>query len=81
MLGFLYATGYGGAVEINQAQSLLHYTFAALSDKSQLAEMVLGYRYWAGIGVNEDCMTALTWYERAAEKGRFLPYHLLPVWY
>ncbi|KAG8849983.1 ERAD-associated protein [Tulasnella sp. 330] len=68
MLGFLYATGYGGAVEINQAQSLLHYTFAALSDKSQLAEMVVGYRYWAGIGVNEDCMTALTWYERAAEK-------------
>ncbi|KAG9008956.1 ERAD-associated protein [Tulasnella sp. JGI-2019a] len=68
MLGFLYGTGYGGAVEIDQAQSLLHYTFAALSDQSQLAEMVVGYRYWAGIGVNEDCMTALTWYERAAEK-------------
>lgn len=69
MLGFLYGTGYGGAVEVDQAQSLLHYTFAALSGESQLAEMAVGYRHWAGIGVHDDCMTALTWYERAAEKG------------
>lgn len=31
--------------------------------------MSLGYRYWAGIGVREDCMAALDWYQNAAEKG------------
>ncbi|KAG8894061.1 ERAD-associated protein [Tulasnella sp. 403] len=67
MLGFFYATGYGGAVEIDQSQALLYYTFAALGG-FQRAEMVMGYRYWAGIGVNEDCMAALGWYENAAEK-------------
>lgn len=69
MLGFLYGSGYGGNVEVDQAQSLLHYTFAALSG-SQHAEMVMGYRHWAGIGVNDNCMTALGWYESAAEKGK-----------
>jgi SEL1 protein len=34
------------------------------------AEMSLGYRYWSGIGVREDCMAALDWYQNAAEKGR-----------
>ena len=33
------------------------------------AQMALGYRYWTGIGVNEDCPTALHWYESAADKG------------
>lgn len=86
-LGFFYATGYGGVVELDQAQvrnrklgmvrqstdvcplqALLHYTFAALSG-SQRAQMIMGYRHWAGIGVNEDCMAALGWYEASAEKG------------
>ena len=31
--------------------------------------MALGYRHWVGIGVNEHCMTALEWYESAAEQG------------
>lgn len=31
--------------------------------------MAMGYRYWSGIGVAEDCMTALGWYEQAAEQG------------
>jgi hypothetical protein len=35
--------------------------------------MVLAYRNWAGIGVNEDCMSALGWYELAAERGMLLP--------
>jgi SEL1 protein len=34
--------------------------------------MSLGYRYWAGIGVREDCMAALDWYQNAAEKGTLL---------
>ncbi|KAG8898720.1 ERAD-associated protein [Tulasnella sp. 408] len=66
-LGFFYATGYGGVVELDQSQALLHYTFAALSG-SQRAQMIMGYRHWAGIGVNEDCMAALGWYEASAEK-------------
>lgn len=32
--------------------------------------MALGYRYWTGVGVNEDCLTALDWYEAAADKCR-----------
>ena len=30
--------------------------------------MALGYRHWSGIGVAEDCMSALSWYESAAEQ-------------
>ncbi|EJT98843.1 HCP-like protein [Dacryopinax primogenitus] len=67
LLGFFYATGYGGVVEVDQAKALLYYTFAAVGG-DQTAEMALGYRHWAGIGVPEDCMTALGWYESAAER-------------
>lgn len=66
MLGFFYSTGYGG-VSVDQAQALLYYTFAAIGG-DQGAEMALGYRYWSGIGVTEDCMLALDWYESAAER-------------
>ena len=31
--------------------------------------MALGYRYWTGIGVGEDCAKAAGWYERAARQG------------
>ncbi|KZT59631.1 HCP-like protein, partial [Calocera cornea HHB12733] len=67
MLGFFHATGYGAVTPVDQARALLHYTFAALGG-DQTAEMALGYRHWAGIGVPEDCMTALGWYESAAER-------------
>lgn len=33
------------------------------------SQMTMGYRYWSGIGVAEDCLSALTWYEDAAEQG------------
>jgi len=66
MLGFFYSTGYGD-VPVDQAQALLYYTFAAIGG-DQGAEMALGYRYWMGIGVSEDCMLALDWYESAAER-------------
>ena len=32
--------------------------------------MTLGFRYWMGIGVKEDCMRALDWYESVAHKGK-----------
>jgi SEL1 protein len=67
ILGFMYSTGLQGAVPVDQAKALLYYTFAALGG-DQSAEMALGYRYWSGIGVTEDCMVALDWYESAAEK-------------
>lgn len=34
------------------------------------AELALGYRYWSGIGVKDDCMASLDWYQNAAEKGQ-----------
>jgi hypothetical protein len=30
--------------------------------------MVMAFRYWMGIGVKEDCMRALDWYESVAHK-------------
>jgi SEL1 protein len=65
-VAFFYATGYEDVVEVDQAKALLYYTFAA-HNNHQGAAMVLGYRNWAGIGVNENCMAALEWYESAAE--------------
>lgn len=44
--------------------------------------MVLGYRHWSGIGVKEDCMASLDWYQNAAEKGesrRVIPLLRLPL--
>ncbi|KZT39348.1 HCP-like protein [Sistotremastrum suecicum HHB10207 ss-3] len=67
MLGFFYATGYGSVIPVDQAKALLYYTFAAHSDH-QGAAQALGYRYWSGIAVNENCMIALDWYEIAAAK-------------
>lgn len=32
--------------------------------------MALGYRYWTGIGVVEDCERAVEWYHAAAEQGK-----------
>ncbi|KAH7064500.1 hypothetical protein BKA62DRAFT_763445 [Auriculariales sp. MPI-PUGE-AT-0066] len=67
LTGFFYATGYGGSTEQHQAKALLYYTFAAHGGDTG-AQMALAYRHWSGIGVKEDCMTALEWYEAVAEK-------------
>lgn len=32
--------------------------------------MMLGYRYWSGIGTSETCESALSWYGSAAEQGK-----------
>jgi SEL1 protein len=72
------------AHQLTHRQATLYYTFSALQG-FRPAEMALGYRYWAGIGVKEvstpvplsaclilqDCQTALDWYESAAEKCMF----------
>ncbi|KAH9833995.1 HCP-like protein [Rhodofomes roseus] len=67
MLGFFHSTGYHGVVPIDQAKAQLYLTFAAHGGHKG-AQMALGYRYWAGIGVAENCMDSLAWYEDAAEQ-------------
>ncbi|CAE6523630.1 unnamed protein product [Rhizoctonia solani] len=67
MLGFFYASGYGGVVPVDQAKASLYYTFGAAGG-DPASQMAMGYRHWAGIGVREDCMAALEWYERASHQ-------------
>lgn len=74
ILAFIHSTGLQGVVPADQAKALLFYTFAALGG-DQNAEMALGYRYWSGIGVTEDCMQALEWYESAAERCESFRFH------
>ncbi|PCH35634.1 HCP-like protein [Wolfiporia cocos MD-104 SS10] len=73
LLGFFHATGYHEVVPVDQAQAQLYLTFAA-NGGHKGAQMALGYRYWSGIGVAENCMDALNWYEESAEQAmaRFL---------
>lgn len=68
MVGFMYATGIGGAVPRDQAQALLYHTFAAHGGDT-LAEMTLGYRYLLGIGTDQKCEDAVYYYQKVAEKG------------
>jgi SEL1 protein len=68
LLGFFYATGYHDVAKVDQAKAQLYYTFAAAGGHRG-AQMALGYRYWTGIGVREDCTKAVEWYERAARQG------------
>jgi hypothetical protein len=35
---------------------------------------VQGYRYWAGVGVEASCETALVYYQKVAAKGAFVRY-------
>ncbi|XP_020294405.1 protein sel-1 homolog 1 [Pseudomyrmex gracilis] len=65
-LGFLYATGIGG-VNASQAKALLHYTVAALGGDTR-AQMVMGYRNWAGVTTPTSCERALDFYRKVAKK-------------
>ncbi|KAG8689795.1 ERAD-associated protein [Ceratobasidium sp. 423] len=51
----------------DEARASLYYTFGAAGG-DPASQMAMGYRYWAGIGVREDCMAALEWYERASHQ-------------
>jgi len=65
-LAFLFASG----VETNssQAKALVYLTFSALGEDT-FGQMMLAYRYWAGIGVEKNCETALTYYRTVADRG------------
>ncbi|KAI9047494.1 hypothetical protein LZ554_008211 [Drepanopeziza brunnea f. sp. 'monogermtubi'] len=67
MLGFMYATGIGGAVEPDQAKALLYHTFAAEGGNIK-SEMTLAFRYHIGIGVVQSCNTAVKHYKTVADK-------------
>ncbi|XP_014478106.1 PREDICTED: protein sel-1 homolog 1 isoform X2 [Dinoponera quadriceps] len=65
-MGFLYATGIGG-VNASQGRALLHYTVAALGGDTR-AQMVMGYRHWAGLTTSPSCERALDYYRKVAKK-------------
>lgn len=67
MVGLMYSTGIGNAVERDQARALLYYTFAALHGHTR-AEMTVAARHHAGIGTPRSCDQALQYYKRVADK-------------
>ncbi len=67
MVGFMYATGIGGAVERDQAKALLYHTFAAQGGSTR-SEMTVAFIYHSGIGVPRDCDTAVKHYKNVADK-------------
>jgi len=67
MVGLMYSTGIGGAVERDQARALLYYTFAANQGHTR-AEMTVAHRYHAGISVPKSCENAVKYYKRVADK-------------
>jgi SEL1 protein len=67
MVGLMYSTGIGGAVERDQARALLYYTFAADRGHTR-AEMTVAHRHQAGIGTPKNCELAVKYYKRVAEK-------------
>lgn len=67
MLGLMYATGIGSAVERDQAKALLYHTFAAEQGNTR-SEMTVAFRHHSGIGTPRDCNKAAHYYQRVAEK-------------
>ncbi|MCJ1322673.1 ERAD-associated protein [Xylographa vitiligo] len=67
MVGFMYATGIGGAVKRDQAKALVYHTFAARAGNTR-SEMTTAFRHHAGIGTPRDCNEAARYYKRVADK-------------
>ncbi|ERT01797.1 SEL1 protein [Sporothrix schenckii 1099-18] len=67
MVGLMYSTGIGGAVEPDQARALLYYTFAALRGHTR-AEMTVASRHHVGVGTPRSCDEAVKYYKRVADK-------------
>ena len=64
----MYAIGIGK--NSSQAKAIIYYTFGALGG-NPWAQMALAYRYWSGISVASSCETALTYYRKVSQKGKF----------
>ena len=67
MVGFMYATGIGGAVEQDQAKALVYHTFSALSGNTK-SQMTAAFRHHSGIGTPRNCNEAAYWYKKVADK-------------
>jgi SEL1 protein len=67
MVGFMYATGIGGAVKQDQAKAMLYHSLAAEQGDIR-SEMTLGYRYMAGISTPRNCDESVYWYKKTADK-------------
>src|SRR3569833_1815880 len=67
MLGLMYSTGIGGAVERDQAKALLYYTFAAVRGDTR-AEMTVASRHHTGVGTPKSCDAACKFYMLVADK-------------
>ncbi|RYP76585.1 hypothetical protein DL771_001654 [Monosporascus sp. 5C6A] len=67
MVGLMYATGIGDAVERDQAKALLYHTFAANAGHTR-SEMTVAARHQMGIGVPKSCEVASKYYKRVADK-------------
>jgi len=67
MLGFMYATGIGNAVEPDQGAALLYHTFAAVNGNLR-SEMTVAYRHLMGIGTPRSCEDAVVYYKSVADK-------------
>ena len=67
MVGLMYATGFGGAVQRDQAKALTYHTFAAMGGSTR-AQMTTAYRHYTGIGAPRNCNEAAYWYKKVADK-------------
>ncbi|KAG7718341.1 hypothetical protein KL949_002806 [Ogataea haglerorum] len=67
LLGFIYATGLFGKLDMDQGKALIHYQVAA--DQGEIrAAMALAYRYYKGISVEQNLMLALYYYGMVAHE-------------
>lgn len=67
MVGFMHATGIGGAVARDQGKALMYHTFAAKGGCTR-AQMTTAYRHHTGIGTPRSCRDAVHWYKQVADK-------------
>ncbi|KAL8954752.1 MAG: hypothetical protein Q9183_006950, partial [Haloplaca sp. 2 TL-2023] len=67
MVGFMHATGIGGAVGRDQAKALTYHTFSALGGNTR-SQMTVAYRHHSGIGTPRNCNEAAYFYKLVADK-------------
>jgi SEL1 protein len=67
MVGFMYATGIGGAVEQDQARAMLYHTLAAEGGDVR-SEMTIAYRHSSGISTPRNCDESVHFYREVAKK-------------
>lgn len=67
MVGFIYATGIGGAVKQDQSKAMLYHSLAAEQGEIR-SEMTIAYRHMAGISTTRNCEDSVYWYRSVANR-------------